>query len=525
MAKISTLALLLGLSISAFGQNPNWAENIAPIMYRACTSCHHNGGAAPFSLMTFNDVAGNVFGVQGAVNSKRMPPWPPDPTYKRLAHERLLSNAEINTINAWVANSFPQGNPALAPTAPSYNGGLQIGTPDLTLTMPQYTSTASTSDLYRCFVMPTNLATASNIQSFECTPGNPAIVHHVLIYSDTSSTAIQLDNADPGPGYTSFGGPGSNTAKLIGGWVPGSMPMSLPTGFGINLPANAKIIIQVHYPAGSDGQGDMTSVNFKFAPGFVRPVIVAPALNHVQSITNGPLFIPANTTRTFNARFTVPQDLTMFHAGPHMHLIGRKIKSWAVTPTNDTIPIIRINDWNFHWQGSYAFRNPLKIPRNSILECEAFYDNTSANPYNPSNPPLDVSLGEATSDEMMLVYNTFTLYSPGDEFIEVDNSPLVDLTTGVDTPSDDIVSTPQLYDLYPNPAQDRIHSDFFLPYASEVSVEVVEAATGRVLLSNSIGKLPSGFQSIKTDIGALPSGAYLLTLRSGDFIKSKPFLK
>ncbi len=455
MRKLFTVLLLICSVRGAFAQ-AKWAEDVAPILYNRCASCHHSGGLAPFPLITYNEAVAYAASIAHDVSNRIMPPWPPDPHYARLAHERLLSNSEISTLLSWVNGNTPQGNVSAAPTPPMYNSNSQIGTADLTVTIPTYTSTATSTDMYRCFVMPTNVAANKFITTMEVIPGNGAIVHHVLVYYDTSSVAYQLDAADPGPGYTNFGGSGSSTARLIGAWVPGSMPMYYPSGFGMQLPANAHIILQIHYPQGSNGQADSTKVNFKLSTATLRPLFMDAVLSHGTNMTNGPLIIPANTTKTFYERYVVPVDVSVLNVAPHMHLIGRSMKVYAIKTGNDTLGLIDIPEWDFHWQGSYDFRKMLHFPVGTVLEAEAFYDNTTANPENPSNPPQLVYAGEGTTDEMMLSFFTYTAYFPGDENIVIDNSPLVDLTAATNP----IPTIDADFTLYPVPAIDQIQLHF-----------------------------------------------------------------
>jgi hypothetical protein len=98
------------------------------------------------------------------------------------------------------------------------------------------------------------------------------------------------------------------------------------------------------------------------------------------------------------------------------------MKAWAVTPDNDTIPLISIPDWDFHWQGMYEFRHPIYLPTGTVLHGEATYDNTTGNDANPNDPPAWVALGEATTDEMMLFYFAYTLGFPSDTLVVVDDS-------------------------------------------------------------------------------------------------------
>jgi hypothetical protein len=383
--------------------------------------------------------------VNEAVITRSMPPYPADITYRRYAHERALSVQEITTISEWVAMGSPAGNLAEAPPVPRMDQGPAIKSPDMVITMPTYTSTARTSDVYRCFTMPTDRMQDEFIDALEVVPGNAAMVHHVLVFVDTSDVTAELDARDQEPGYVGFGGVGSPTAELMAVWAPGALPTVFPEGFGIRVPKGARIIFQMHYPAGTQGQTDATSIRLRFASSkAVRPVMISSALNH-DNIVNKPFRIPANQVKTFRQQYTLPADVSVFAVAPHMHLIGKSAKVWARTPSADTIPLVSIPHWDFHWQIAYVFPTILRIPRGSVLESEFIYDNTALNEHNPSNPPREVRAGEATTDEMMLTFFYYTLYRPGDENIRLD----INLTpTSVAEPRRSYTSG---YSIAPNP--------------------------------------------------------------------------
>ncbi len=504
-------------------QSPNWAQDIAPILYSNCTKCHHSGGLAPFALMTYNDAFAVQAGLQDAVVNKRMPPWPPDPSYVLHAHPKLLTQAEITSIDDWVNNGAPSGNLSLAPAPPVYTNASQIPNPDLSLVIPAYT-VGSTTDIYRCFPLPSGLTAQQFITSMEVIPGNPAIVHHVLVFADNAVTCLALDSADPGPGYTNFGGPGSNTAKLIGAWVPGAEPYTLPAGLGISLDSATTIIVQVHYPAGSLGMLDTTRMNFKLSPPPMREVSIIPVLNHASTLVNGPLYIAANATKTFHEKYTLPAalDISLLSVAPHMHLIGRNFRSYAVTPSSDTIPFIRINNWDFRWQGNYAFQKVLKVPGGSTLHAFALYDNTSGNLFNPNTPPQPVSAGESTTDEMMLEYFFFLPYQAGDENIIQDSAAV----TGIDAPPLlELIQSPQLYDVYPNPSGNVLTIRYCLPVTSSVRLVLTDLQGKTIRVIREEQGIKPGFHAAEVNTAGLAGGTYLLSLEAGGFRKSKSFLK
>lgn len=422
MKRLLLLCSILASTVLVSAQNITYNEHISCILYEHCTTCHHDGGIAPFGLMDYAESSAAAYGVLQAVNAGSMPPWPPDQNYNELAHDRLLTADEIQMINDWVNNGTPEGA-GTPPQAPVYLSEESITNPDLVLTMDQYTVNSIGNDVYRCFVIPTNLQNDVFITEIEIVPGNDEAVHHVLLFQDETNTPQQLDDNDPGPGYTSFGGTGSSASKLIGGWVPGQGHKVYPAGMGVRIPAGADVVMQVHYPATANGQSDQTKVNIKYTTGFVREVFIDAPLNHF-TLNEGNLVIPPDQVSTFTCDYQVPgqYDITVLDVSPHMHLLGKSITAWAETPTNQTIPLIHIEDWDFHWQGFYDFMNPIRIPSGSTLHSTATFDNTSSNPDNPSNPPQLVTAGEATTEEMMLVFFSYTLYVPGDENIVIDQS-------------------------------------------------------------------------------------------------------
>lgn len=428
MKKYLPVIAILISSQMIWAQSVTWSGQIADLVYKNCTSCHHTGGIAPFSMMSYQQSFNNRFKIRSSVSNKIMPPWPPDNAYRRHAFNRSLKEEDIKKFENWVDAGAPSGDLTKAPAAPVYDNLGDIKNPDLVITAPKYTI-SSNVDEYRCFPDSTRLTKDMWMTALECIPGDPEIVHHVLIFRDRGVRSYTLDSRQEGPGYICFGGAGTSDADLIAAWVPGSGAFNLPKGFGMKIPARSNIIIQVHYPGGVKGRVDQTKVKFKLTDQPQRETFLLPALNHELSLTNGPLVIPANTIKTFNQRFFLPFPASIIGVAPHMHLIGKSIKTWAMSNDLKEIPLINIPNWDFHWQGIYMFPKIQRIPAGSFLYSEAIYDNTVANHHNPNSPPKEVRVGEATTDEMMITYFLFAQYLSGDENYIIDSTAAA-LTTG-----------------------------------------------------------------------------------------------
>ncbi|MDH3651496.1 MAG: T9SS type A sorting domain-containing protein, partial [Saprospiraceae bacterium] len=458
-----TIFTLTGLEVRGQDQI-TWSSQIACIIYSHCSTCHNDGGIAPFSLMNYDQVYASRFHIQYAVTNHIMPPWPPDPAYNRLAHERILSDEEIELINQWVNEDAPLGNQSDAPNPPVFETNLEIPNPDIQIQIPTYTVPAGTDeDLYRCFVLGTNESVDRFITGIEIIPGNRNIVHHVLVFQDTTGVPETLDNDEAGPGYTCFGGIGSDGARLISGWVPGGSAYFTPPGMGVFLPAGANLIVQLHFPEGSVGQQDSTKIHLQLSEELtLRRMENLPILNHSITIDR-PLLIPANTVQTFHQEFFVPFNLTITGIAPHAHLLCTSMTAFAIPPSGDTIKLIHIPEWDFEWQGFYSFRNPIRLPFGTRLHGLATYDNTDQNDNNPNSPPRFVTLGEATTDEMMLFFTPVTFYSGGDENIVIDDSE--HMAHHNDCQAQLITSTDQILEhftlnIYPNPFHDAIEVEY-----------------------------------------------------------------
>lgn len=414
MRKIVFFAILMLSVLNIFGQNHTWSEDIACIVYTNCASCHNVNGIAPFSLMSYEEAAPMASLMATAVTNRDMPPWPPDPNKNRFLDERVLSQEEIDAIRSWAEAGAPSGDLSSAPAPPVLESIEVIQQPDLVIQLPEYISQAVTEDDFRCFVIPSEIYEDRFIEAIEVVAGNAKIVHHAGIFVEDTNIPKLLDDSDPAPGYSCFGGIGTNNFKFVGGWVPGMPPIQFPAGMGMTLPANSNIVVQLHYPAGSQGQSDQTKVNFKLSDqSDLREIFIESFLNH-GSIPD--FNIPANTVRSFETEFFMPINITVLGVGPHMHLVGQSINSYAVSDGGfDTLSLVNVPKWDFDWQGFYEFKKPKIIQSRSTLRVEATYDNTENNPHNPNSPPRDVAAGQTSTDEMMIVSLLFTRYAPGDE--------------------------------------------------------------------------------------------------------------
>jgi peroxiredoxin len=422
--------------ISPAGAKVTFYKDVLPVLQNRCQECHRPGEVGPFSLLTYKQAVRWGDLIKDYTARRAMPPWKPagGPGYR---DERTMPKAEIELLAAWVDAGCPEGDPAQAPTAKKFTGATewQFGPPDLVVEMPDDFRLGPTGpDHFRAVVMKAGLSEDKMIVAYEVKPGNPKIVHHTINYFDTTGKARDLEKAeanrkknpnepDSGPGYTAAMGIGFTSLKPngiggIGGWTPGIRGFKLPAGTGYFLPKGADVVVQMHYHRTGKQEKDRTKIGLYFAKerANLKPLnmLVVPGL---VSTTDG--FKPFETIPAGKSEFVVrgkvvtQEDCTIYSILPHMHMLGKKIKVTMTPPGGKEQVLVDIPEWDYNWQESYFFEEPIAVKTGTLFEVTATFDNGPANPNNPSSPPREVKRGDQTTDEMLFGFIRATSDTPG----------------------------------------------------------------------------------------------------------------
>ncbi|HET7705738.1 MAG TPA: ascorbate-dependent monooxygenase [Thermoanaerobaculia bacterium] len=409
----AVLFLFLGARQRAVRQpaapaGPTFSNEVVRIFQNHCQSCHHEGDIAPFSLTTYGEAAPWAHAIKFMTATRQMPPWKPAPGCGDFADARGLSAEEIATIGRWVDAGAPEGDRSQLPAPLNFDSGWSLGEPDLVVSYPESYTAPSLEDMYRCFTIPTNQAVDRYVAGIDVHPGDRSSVHHVIAFLDTTGQSAALDAADPQPGYTCFGGPGFDLSAdaTLGGWAPGYRAFTLPEDVGLRLPANSRVVLQVHYHS-HDGhpQPDRTEFAMYFSKRQPKQVLrIIPVLNQTFEIPPG-----ESNHRVTAGIPVVPFPVHLWVIAPHMHLLGRSMKVEMTAPGGQTECLINIDNWDFNWQAMYRYKNPIAVPAWSSVSLTAYYDNSSSNPRNPNHPPKAVRWGEATTDEMCIAFLGVTI--------------------------------------------------------------------------------------------------------------------
>jgi len=431
---ITFFVLLLFFKVSA--QDITYTSDIAPIIQTKCVSCHRPNEAAPFSLMTYEDVAKRTSFIKKVVQARYMPPWRADAHYVDYTNNRSLSEEEINKIVQWIDNKAPKGRGkgASAATTKTIIEGTSYGRkPDLVLkTNNSYTLPGDNYERFLVYKIPFELPDSANVEAVEFFSNNKKIIHHVNyavhevpkeIDMTTAPDMINLSEEDrsKAAAYQPF----KKTITYYGGWIPGASYEVYPKGFGWVMPKRGVILLTVHYAPSAKDEVSISGVNLFFTKTPVeRKVKVisfgSGGIGEKQIRPN--FFIFPNAVQTFRLDVTNPgEDFSVMYVWPHMHYLGKSFKAYGIAPSGDTIRLTSVPEWDFRWQEIYKFKKLVRIPQGTTLHIEGTYDNTAANPFNPNKPPRPVlSKGDMqTTDEMLTLLMIFLPYKEGDESISL----------------------------------------------------------------------------------------------------------
>jgi mono/diheme cytochrome c family protein len=392
-----------------------YADHVAGLVKQHCAECHQPGTAAPFSLLTYDDLAKNAEMIVETVSEGRMPPWYASPEFGKFMNDRTMPKADRETLVDWVRSGMKKGNIEKLAAASNEkkddapaktdkkdddrwaNRTWQLGEPDVIFDVPgTYEVPADGYVDYKYSALPTLFFNDTWIQGAEILPDNPRVVHHANL------------------GYATLGGNIRN-AKLITGYVPGGGPMKLDNGVAAKIPAGSLVGLQIHLTTTGQPETVRLRVGFKYPREKIQQ-----ELHHLDIHDKRFAIKPYAPAHIVEASRSLNKDSTLYGFFAHMHNRGRDITWTAKLPSGKSQTLLMIPNYSFDWQlPYYAPTGQMKLPAGTKVDVLAHFDNTTFNPYNP-DPSKTVRFGQQTYEEMMYGY---VFYTEDGERLNMDVDP------------------------------------------------------------------------------------------------------
>ena len=423
----------------------NFTEHVAPILYNNCTICHRPGGGAHFSLISYADAKSYDKAMAFVTKERMMPPWPADPHYTEFKGQRVMSETDIQTLAKWVSLGSPEGPKEKMPALPAYPTGSLVGIPDLRIpVIPQHLE-ANSPDKFFLVKVPYELPNDTFAALVEFVPGNRNVVHHVngdmvkyefqkkkTVMGGVYSVGMSEDSLTLKSGFQKLDLPNDDGSypvlqKSVVNYLPGADGQKYPAGIGgYFLPRKGVFLLNdIHYGFTSrKEEWDSSYINVFFSKVPPERPLLEFQLGTLGIAPVEPdMLIQPDVVKQVRSKFTIASDISILTINPHMHMLGKSFKAYALKPNGDTIRLISIPRWDFNWQYFYTFKKMVKIPAHSIIVAEGVYDNTRNNLNNPFSPPqlvTDQNGSMKATDEMFQLIISYVPYRDRDENISLE---------------------------------------------------------------------------------------------------------
>lgn len=366
---------------------PTWHADVAPIVQARCATCHVDGGNAPFPLTTLAQVREHAEAVKNAVVRRAMPPWMPARCCNDFRDDLSLTDLQVATLEAWVDQGAPEGEPVIAAPLPPVGGLPRV---DATLVMSEaYLPDVIAQDDTRCFVLDWPFDDVQFVVGFGVAPGVKPVVHHALVVVAPGSARAGFqaaDDVDDEPGWSCPGGVVFGIDGYLGGWSPGWEGQTTPAGTGHQVDPDDVVILTVHYSRPHDDAEiapDQSSVDLMLADE-VDDTLTSIAVYDARWAAGG-LPIPAGER---DVRYTAeydPTDVYSFGApleilavNLHMHERGKSGLVAIKRRDGGVDCLVQIDDYRHDLQGDYVFAAPRTIEDGDLAFVECAFDNGPA---------------------------------------------------------------------------------------------------------------------------------------------------
>ena len=367
---------------TAIENSVSYAGDIAPILEQRCVTCHQEGGIAPFAMNNHQMIQGWSPMIRETLITKRMPPGQIGSEYADSFHGvNHITVEETQKLVSWIDNGSVNNDSSdpLAELIVKTEKWIN-GEPDLIIQIPAQQIPATGVQDYRNLTIPLDLEEDVWVKAVEFEAGDPTVLHHIIAFSYGADGLSQFGILNQGIG--------------LGAYAPGNELNLYPEGSGYPLEAGGGLLLQMHYTTSGKEAVDASEIGIYLWDEDPDKTILGGSAADLD--INIPPF-EGNHEMVASKKFRTDSYLTML--GPHMHYRGSDANFKLKYPDGRIEEVLNVPNYQFNWQKTYDFKEPLFLPAGTELVFRGTFDNSDMNPFNP-DPSQTLTWGEQTWQEM-----------------------------------------------------------------------------------------------------------------------------
>ncbi len=362
----------------------SYVKDVAPVLEAKCVVCHQEGGIGPFAMSEYAIVKQFAPMIREALRTNTMPPWHPDPLVGKFKHDASLSGDQIRMLVHWIEAGAPRGEgadplAAVKHAAPEW----PLGKPDLVLDVAAFTLPPAGEVQYQYPVTANPLTEGKWVKAATLMPGDRRGVHHIL---------AGYIPGEPRKGPASA----AQWEANYGEYAVGGESFKVPEGMGIYLPPGGHMGFQMHYTPYGKEAVDNSKMALYFYPEGETPERI---MRHTV-IADNFIELPPNTDKHKEVAYlTFPKEAKLYSVFLHTHYRGQAGRLDMILPDGTKQELINLPRYDFNWQRTYDFAEPVTVPAGAKLVATYLYDNSVRNAANP-DPDDTVIWGDQSWEEM-----------------------------------------------------------------------------------------------------------------------------
>jgi hypothetical protein len=405
---IFRLLPLFAAAAPAWGGDVTFSRDVWPVFERHCVVCHQAGEIAPMPLTSYKEARPWAASIREAVLSRSMPPWSAAAGgAHKFRNDRSLSESEIRLIADWVVGGAPEGKGLVAFHPTPRQEGWKLGKPDVVVRVTGFAIPKAGTVPYSFLIFPGLFPNDTWVRAAEWRIDHRRMIHHINAFvrspgssflagfpSGTIFVPTLADRAKRRAGEAAF-----DRRQLLLGYEPGYEPMPWLENGAKLIKAGSDLVFEMHYTPNGEEAVDYSELGLYFAQAPPAYRVLA-----IDTLRDLDLAIPpGDRNYTSRAGMTLALGARLLSVQPHMHLRGKAMEVTAAAPGGAPEILLNVPRYDFNWQTTYSFEDPVALPAGTRLESTAAFDNSANNAFNP-DPSATVHWGDQTYEEMHIAF-------------------------------------------------------------------------------------------------------------------------